>query len=90
MLSLTVKKVDVFKFDGVAESDNTDTKLNQGELDWTSYLRSMQLICQLRSYIRQQNLSYLRVKLTSVHPTQTNDTVYRLSSWYDKRFWGDV
>ena len=24
MLSLTVKKVDVFKFDGVAESDNTD------------------------------------------------------------------
>jgi len=23
MLSLTVKKVDVFKFDGVAESDNT-------------------------------------------------------------------
>jgi len=24
MLSLTVKKVHVFKFDGVAESDNTD------------------------------------------------------------------
>ena len=23
MLSLTVKKIDVFKFDGVAESDNT-------------------------------------------------------------------
>jgi len=25
MLSLTVKKLDAFKFDGVAESDNTDT-----------------------------------------------------------------
>jgi len=27
MLSLTVKKVDVFKFDGVAESDNTATRV---------------------------------------------------------------
>jgi len=26
MLSLTVKKVDVFKFDGVAESDNTSSQ----------------------------------------------------------------
>jgi len=26
MLSLTVKKLDAFKFDGVAESDNTERK----------------------------------------------------------------
>jgi len=28
MLSLTVKKLDAFKFDGVAESDNTDSKID--------------------------------------------------------------